>query len=420
MSIRLTIYHSLRHIYQDKSYSNIEVNHTIISENINGPDKALYTNVIYGVLQNDIYLDYCVRKYCEDRKLTMGVLVLLKMSYYQMYFMQRVPSYAIINDAVEIAKNELGIGVSKFVNAILRKMATNKIEVLESDFKDSKDYYATLYSIPSWLYKMIAKHYGDEVAFNLAKSSKLPPLIYCRVNSLKTSKEEVLKNSYFKDSDDKDCVIYTSSSIGGTSEFKKGYITVQDISAIKVARLLDPSENELVLDMCAAPGSKTTHLAALMNNTGHIIANDIYPNRVELIKDSLKRLGVENCECICEDGLKLATIYSKEHFDDILLDAPCSGFGVIRRKPDIAISSKQEDLDGLLTLQKDLLEVAYKLLKKQGKLVYSTCTVNKKENQNQIKELLNRHSDMQLISEEQIFPSKTSGDGFYMAKLIKR
>ena len=201
---------------------------------------------------------------------------------------------------------------------------------------------------------------------------------------------------------------------------KKGLISVQDESSQYVVEVLDPKANTKVLDMCAAPGSKTQYICELMENTGKVLALDIHPHRVEIMKKYLASLKLTNVTCICYDSTKL---HEKEKliesFDKVLLDAPCLGLGVVRRKPDILLDLKDEDLDEIVLLQQKLLDEAYLMLKEGGELVYSTCSINKKENDSQVTAFLSKHKDMRRVFEKQIFPDEYNSDGFYIAKMIK-
>ena len=195
-------------------------------------------------------------------------------------------------------------------------------------------------------------------------------------------------------------------------------MTIQDESSQCVARLLNPLPGEYVLDMCSAPGSKTTHLAALMENKGRIDAYDLHEHKIPLVKTQCDRLGVEIVNVKAYDSTRLVELYEKETFDKILLDGPCSGLGVLSRKPEIKYNDSSA-MDEIIVIQRNLLENAYDLLKRNGKMVYSTCTINKKENEKQIQAFIKRHPDMKVLEERTILPFEYHSDGFYMCLLKK-
>lgn len=421
MKVRKLIYDLLNDVYKNKAYANIALNLVIKENEIHSLDRAFLTNVFYGVLQNTLLLDYYIKKYTEGKKVDSKMKTLLKMSYYQMYFMDKIPDYAIINEAVEIAKSDLGIQASKFANAVLRSMQKTKLVVEKNDFISLDEYYSVLYSIPLWLFKMVSKHYGENVALNWAKKSKEIPAVALRYNKMKATQDKLLENSAFiKSMISSYGLIYKGNiPVKDTQEFKNGLVSIQDESGQLVAPFLEVKENQKILDMCAAPGSKTMHIAELTNDKCEIVAVDLYPHRLSLIKQSMMRLGIKNIKLLCHDSTKLSEKYPDNYFDRILLDAPCSGFGVIKRKPDIIIQAKQESLDGLIKLQRNLIDEAVKLLAESGILVYSTCTLNNKENEKQIEYLLNKHKNMHLLEQKLILPDVYDCDGFFMAKLIK-
>lgn len=421
MKVRKLIYDLLNDVYKNKAYANIALNLVIKENEIHSLDRAFLTNVFYGVLQNTLFLDYCVKEYTKGKKVDGNMKTLLKMSYYQMYFMDKIPDYAIINEAVEIAKSDLGIQASRFANAVLRSMQKSKILINKDDFSSLDEYYSVLYSIPLWLFKMVSKHYGKSVALSWAKKSKEIPMVSLRYNKMKTTQNELLKNDIFKKSliSDYGLIYKGNIPVKDTKEFKNGLLSIQDESGQLIAPFLEVKSNQKILDMCAAPGSKTMHIAELTNDKSELVAVDLYPHRLSLIKQSMIRLGIKNVKLLCHDSTKLSEKYSCNYFDRILLDAPCSGFGVIKRKPDIIIQAKQESLDGLIDLQRKLIDEAVKLLAESGILVYSTCTLNIKENEKQIEYLLDKHKNMHLLKQQIILPDEYDCDGFFMAKLVK-
>lgn len=419
MNVRLIALNALIDIINKKGYSNLVVNQTINKSNLSPQDRSLLTKIVYGTLQNYYLLEWEVNKYISN-KTNSKIKLLLLMSCYQLRFLDNVPSYAIINEAVSITKVIHCSWAAGFVNAVLRKLNDNPQGPKLDDFKAEFEYYSIKYSYPYWLIKMWVKHYGEEVTLKILQD-KREPNISLRVNTLKTTKENLLKNpSFIEGNLSPDALIYKGEEgLGTLQELKDGLVVVQDEASQMSALTLNPSKNTRVLDMCAAPGTKSTHLAQIMENTGEITAIDLHEHRVELIKESLIRLGVNSVKTLVYDSTKLEELYQNESFDYILLDAPCSGFGVAKRKPDILINTHQESLDEIINLQSKLLKVASNLLKKGGFMVYSTCTLNKKENELQIANLLKERKDIKLINEQTIYPFLYDSDGFYIARLEK-
>ena len=421
MQARKLAYSILNSVYKDKGFVNLLLNNALNESNLKPNDKGLVTNIVYGVLQNSMYLDYVIRHYCVDKKVDARMRTLLKCAFYQMYFMDKIPNYALVNETVEIAKNELGLQASKFANAVLNNAIRNPFTLKQSDFKDELSYLCMKYSHPEWLIRMIGKHYGMDKAMSYMKSNVTPPPLSLRVNTLKTSVEEMLKVPYFKKGNLSPVgLFYTGDEpIGNVKEFLEGLVTVQDESGQMVAEIMDPKENCIILDMCAAPGSKTFHMASKIQNKGKIVAIDLYEHRIQLLKNQIKRLGATSVIPVCYDSTKLLEKYQEESFDYVLLDAPCSGYGVVRRKPDLLVNIDQKDLDGILSLQKELIDVAVKLVKNQGTLVYSTCTLNKKENESQVEYLLNKYPNFKVVEQRVIFPDEFDSDGFFICKLVR-
>lgn len=400
----------------EQSYLNLTLNEYLDNSTLSRSDKDLTTRIVYGTIQNKIYLEYQLAPFIEGKKVKKKIRLILLMSLYQLIFLDKIPQYAIINEAVKLAKQKDNFA-GKFVNAILRNFVRSGIR--EIDKQDPLEKLSIETSHPLWLVKMLNKQYGYQIAKQICFDDNTPPKRMARVNTLKTSKEEILKDSNFisgKLADDS--VLYRSGNIGDTSYFKEGQLAIQDESSQLVAPLLDPQEDDLVLDMCCAPGGKTAHMAALMHNRGKIVAYDLFEHKIELVKANFKRLGVSNVELHEGDSMALKEQYSPETFDKILLDGPCSGLGVIKRKPEIRYHDSKL-LDSIMVIQSKLLDNAYYLLKKNGKMVYSTCTINKKENELMIQKFISKYPDMKIIEERTILPFEHDSDGFYMCKLEK-
>ena len=401
---------------KDGSYLNIALNHVFNHHDFSLKDKELITTIVYGTVQNELYLEAQLKPYIKGR-IKLYERVVLLMSLYQMIFLDKVPSYAVINEAVRIVKKKHGVAMSKVVNAILREFDRQGVREIECDDLEEKLSIET--SMPLWIVKMISKQYDEDIAKRYCLSSLKKPRLTARVNTLKSDVDAILQDEAFiRGNISPEAVFYKAGNIAHHPFYKEGKITIQDESSQLVASFLSPKKDSYVLDMCCAPGSKTTHLAAIMENTGHIDAFDLYEHKIKLVQNNLERLGVKNTNVRAYDAINLEEIYEKETFDYILLDAPCSGLGVVTRKPEIKYQDSSQ-MDGIIVLQKKLLRVAYRLLKPGGILVYSTCTINKKENQFQIKWLVGEYPNIKLEKEQLILPDDYESDGFYMCRMKK-
>ncbi len=415
MQVRKQAHRILMDVCMYNRYSNLALKEDI--NEFQQVDKALITNIVYGTLQNYRYVRYLWITFADTIP-PEDIQILIDMSVYQLVFMDRVPEYAIINDAVEISKIVYEGKFEKFVNAVLRNFVRNPRRAVEGG---EVDRFATRNSYPSWVINMWTKQYGKENMIKICETMNKAPIQCARVNTLKITKEEVMElDEMFTPAVlAKDALYYTKGSIAATPAFKKGYVTIQDESAQLVGELLDPQPGEAVLDMCAAPGSKTSHIGSLMKNRGTLVALDIHEHRVELIKRNARRMGIIMVNALAQDACDLEEVFEKDCFDRILLDGPCTGYGVIARKSDIKYHMKNNDMDSCMKIQADLLDSATKYLKVDGVLVYSTCTLNKKENEFQIEAFLERHKNFELVKEKTILPFEYNSDGFYMAKLVK-
>ena len=413
---RIHAYRILNQYFEDESFLNIALNEELKKSELKREDKDLCTTIVYGTIQNLLAIQYQLQPYIKGKRVKKKIKTLLYLSLYQLIYLDKIPEYAVINEAVNIAKKQ-GYQTSKFVNAVLRNFVRNERRSLEG--LDELERISIETSHPLWMVKMFNKQYGLEKTKKICLEDNTPPTRSGRVNTLKASKEELLKEGCFKEGTlSKDALLYNKGNLALTSYFKEGKVTIQDESSQLVARLLDPQKTDYVLDMCSAPGSKTTHLSALMENQGKIEAYDLYEHKVKLVEYNLRRLGVKNVHIQAGDSTKLKEVYSEKTFDRILLDAPCSGFGVLKRKPEIKYHDSSI-MDGLVSLQELLLENAYYLLKNDGTMVYSTCTINKKENELMIQKFIEKHPDMEVIKQRTILNYEYHTDGFFMCKMKK-
>jgi len=400
---------------REKSYLNLTLNDYFHRYSLSRENKDFITRIVYGTVQNQIYLEYMLQPFLKGKVKNFEKTLLL-MSLYQHYFLNSIPDYAIVNEAVNIAKKKKGLRTSQFINAVLKQVFQH-VSSLED--LNELERLSIETSHPLWMVKMLAKQYGIEETIKICHANNEVPYKTARVNTLKITQEELLKDDLFiKGKLSQDALYYRGGNIADTDYFKEGYVTIQDESSQLVARLLNPKEDEKVLDMCCAPGSKTSHLAALMNNKGCIEAYDLYEHKIPLVESQMQRLGVRIVNVHAYDSTRLTEIYADESFDKILLDAPCSGFGVLARKPEIKYHDSSA-MDEIIQIQEKLLENAYAILKNGGNMVYSTCTINKKENEKQIKAFLEKHPDMKKLEEQTILPYQYHSDGFYMCKMQK-
>ncbi len=407
----------LTNYYQNQSYLNITLNEALKNSDLQRSDKDLATRIVYGVVQNQMYIEYLLEPFIEGKKMKKKLRVNLYMAVYQMYFLDKVPMYAIINESVKLASS-FDQRAGKFINAILR--AVEKSEKRSLDNLDEVKKLSIETSHPVWLIKMLSKQYDFEIASKFCHHNNGMASRVARVNTLVTSKEELLKEECWSEGKlSEDALFYQAGNIAESDAYKNGEVTVQDESSQLVARFLNPQKNSNVLDMCCAPGSKTMHLSAIMENTGSIEAYDVFEHKIELTRKNMERMKVTNITLHVGDSTKLDTQYTEGTFDSILLDAPCSGLGVLKRKPEIKYHDSSV-MDTIIPLQQKLLENAYYLLKDNGKMVYSTCTINKKENEMMIASFIEKHPDMQVVEQKSIMPYDYDSDGFYMCRLEKR
>ncbi|EJG08817.1 16S rRNA m(5)C 967 methyltransferase [Fusobacterium vincentii ATCC 51190] len=414
------------------AYSNIALNETFKTLNINSKEKAFITEIFYGVIRNKKFLDYIIEKNTKEIKKE-WIRNLLRISIYQITFMDS-DNKGVVWEATELAKKKYGVPISKFINGTLRNYLRNKDSELKSLADEKK--YEVLYSIPKRFYNILEKQYGNENLKQAITSLKKVPYLSVRVNKLKYTEkefEEFLKEKDIQIIKKVDTVYYINSGlIINSEEFKTGKIIAQDASSYLAAKNLGVMPNKLVLDICAAPGGKTAVLAENMKNMGEIIAIDIHQHKIKLIDTNMKKLGIDIVKAIVMDARNVNKQGRK--FDKILVDVPCSGYGVMRKKPEILYSKNKENIEELAKLQLEILNSAADILKDGGELIYSTCTITDEENTNNIEKFLKEREEFKV--EKLYIPENVSGDydklggfcinykeeimdNFYIIKLVK-
>lgn len=348
--------------------------------NIDERDYNFIKEITTGVIRNRTYLDYVIKinSRVKIKRIHKIILSILEMAIYQMYFLDKVPDYSIVDESVNLAKIYGNRGSISFTNGILRSIS--KKDAPQVKIEDSIDNLTTFYSHPKFYTEYFYKNYGEEFTKKLLKANNEMPPFTIRVNTLKTSKSDLMNNLKELGFEIEETVydnalnILNPKGIIDTKYFDEGHFYVQDLGSILVASFLNPRENSSLLDLCAAPGGKTTHLAELMNNTGEIMACDKSQGKIKLIQENAKRLGVKNIETRVNDARVLNKDFI-DKFDYVLVDAPCSGTGLYRKKPDIKWNKDLEDIKSLAEIQLEILDKAKDYVKDGGELLYSTCSL---------------------------------------------
>lgn len=420
---------SLYEINIKQAYSNIVLD-KFINENrekLSNLDINFISELVYGVVTWKLTLEYIIQKYSKTKikKMSDWVKNILYLGSYQIIFLDKVPKSAAVNESVNLCKkyNFKSVGL---VNAILRKIEKSDYKEL-SNITNSITRISLKYSIPEWIVKKFCDEYGEEETANICQNLNLRPNISVRINRLK-GKMDLGEKGILEDFR----TITGTKNITKTKEYIEGNITIQDEAAGLSSFVLAPKEGEIVLDVCSAPGGKTTYLAELMHNKGKIVAWDIYEERLKQVEQNAKRLGIDIIQTEVHDATKLKEEYV-EKFDKILLDVPCLGLGVIRRKPDIKWNRQEEDIKEISDIQFNILKTCSKYLKKNGTLVYSTCSMLKEENDAIIEKFIKEENFETVNIEEQIpnefskittnnmvqFLPSQNHDGFFITMLKK-
>lgn len=418
MDVRKLALDAINSITQNGAYSNVVVNETLQKFEMPKEDRAFFTNLVYGTIQNLITINFYLEPYINGKKTKPWIKNLLAMSVYQLLFLE-TPEYAALNEAVELAKiKDKHIG--GFVNGVLRNFLRNGLRSFDS--LDDIEKLSVKYSMPLWLVSYLLKDYPYDIVEKILQESVITKKDGIRVNTLKTTMNEV------KEMLDAEGIKYTETdfvkdgllvdeSVIKTSMFVKGLITMQDLSSQKVAEIMNPTEGDIILDLCSAPGGKASHLAALVKNNGTIYACDIHPHKIRLMEKNFTKLGVTNCKTQLISALNIKDTVKEESFDQVLADVPCSGLGVIGHKVDLKYHITLKSIEEIKATQKEILNNTCNLVKKGGFYTYSTCTINSEENSLQIREFIEGHPNFEIVYEETILPFEHDSDGFYICKM---
>ena len=415
-----------------QEYSNIALDRALKKyPDLRDIDRRFISALYYGVLERRITLDAVIGKYSNrpSDKLSSELRQILRMGIYQILYMDTVPESAAVNESVALAKGLRNQGASGFVNALLRNFIRGGCKLPKSGVK-LKD-LSIEYSCPEWIVKSFIRDYGEETALSILKNSIGRAPMTARLNTCKSSLDEIISELA---SQGVSCKLIPEAeacaelsgcgSVESLSAYQKGMLHIQDLSCQICCRELDPKAGETVLDLCSAPGGKAFTIAELMGDSGTVLAYDLHPNRVRLIAAGAERLGLKSITAavnnakILNEKIPLA--------DKVLCDVPCSGLGVMRRKPEIKYRP-EEELSALPKTQLEILTTSSKYLKVGGELIYSTCTLRREENSDIVEKFLRENNDFESVKlkgftgyDITITPDRYGSDGFYIAKIRRK
>ncbi|MDF2668148.1 MAG: ribosomal small subunit methyltransferase [Paenibacillus sp.] len=433
----------LTRVEQEQAYSNLLLNQTLQKHSLDRSDAALATELVYGTIQRLNTLDYWLSGFVAKglAKLDPWVRSLLRMSLYQFVYLDRIPEHAVVNEAVNLAKRKGHSGIAGMVNGVLRSIIRQRSELTIPEGLSPAERIALTHSHPVWMVSSWIAQFGEETAERICSANNTVPNISVRVNVLRSSRDELLKalassGLTVRPSELAPAGIIAESggNMAFTSWYKEGLVSIQDESSMLVAEAVEPLSGMRVLDCCAAPGGKTAHLAELMADRGHIIAVDAHEHKRLLIEEQTQRLGLNCVQTLTTDARELPQRFAAASFDRVLLDAPCSGLGVIRRKPDLKWSKQQEEIQTVSRLQAELLNRVCSLVSPGGLLVYSTCTLASEENEQVVKTFLQAHPDFESealprtlahiqgaeLGMITILPCDYGSDGFFIARMRRK
>lgn len=417
MNTRELAVKTLYEIEYNGAFSNIAIKDALAKNELTRQEKDFFVGLVYGTLDKKLTLDYIIGKFSKVKlkKISKFILIILRIGIYQLKYMDSVPESAAVNESVKLARRYGHSASAGFVNGLLRTASKNEVTYPT----DKCEYLSVKYSFPMQMCEKWVSDFGFEFTQELMKAFEKPSSLILRANTLKITVEELAKMLNEKGIETEitdDGIKADGFDIASDELYKNGYYTVQDTAAMQSAKQLSPKEGETVIDMCAAPGGKTTHMAELMKNRGEIKAFDIYEHKIELIKKNAKRLGID----IIDAQVRDASIYYEElhgSADKILCDVPCTGTGIIGRKPDIK-HNRREDAD-ITALQRKILDNGAKYLKSGGELLYSTCSIEREENEGVVDAFLADNSGFEKIYEKTYYPHIDGCDGFYVCKIKK-
>lgn len=414
----ITTFEALNNIYGKEAYSNMAINDAL--KNHAGVNASFVRMFAKGVLRETFALDYIIDQLADKgvKSIKLRTLIVLRMGIYALRSLDSVPEYTAVDESVKLAK-KVSKGSDKFVNALLRKYVRDEKNIKNSDELEVK------YSCTRDLVELISEQFGGECE-KILDALNTPAKTSIRTNILKTSREELiemLKNEGIEsvpDENTKSGIICDGGDLISSKSYKAGLFSVQGLSSLTAIEKFNPNPNSNVLDMCAAPGGKTFAMAEIMQNTGKIVACDIHPHKLDVMKAAGSRLGITNVKTELLDGTEYNSDFENS-FDYVLADVPCSGLGVISSKPEIKLNYNKTETEQLIAIQKKILENAIKYTKNGGLIEYSTCTINMQENDAVINSIIKLQNSVQILENNLILPYNYTNGFFYciMKKCLK-
>ena len=417
MTTRELAVKTLYEITYNGAFSNIAVKDALAGREMSKQERDFFSRIVYGTLDKELTLDYMITQLSKIKlkKISKYILIILRTGLYQIKFMDSVPDSAAVNESVRLARRYGHSASAGYVNGLLRNAAKTQIPYPEDKVK----YLSVKYSFPEEMCEKWISDFGFDFTEKLMQAFEKPQPLILRPNSLKTNAGELCARLGTKGitAQARGGAVYADGfDVSSDSLYREGFYTVQDTAAMQSAVVLNPQPGETVIDMCAAPGGKTTQMAEMMQNKGKILAFDIYPHKVELIKKNAERLGITIISAQIGDASKLVKELCATA-DKILCDVPCSGTGIIGRKPDIKRS--RENKEPITELQRKILDNASKYLKRGGELLYSTCSIEKEENEGVTDSFIAENSGFEKINEKTFYPHIDGTDGFYICRIRK-
>ncbi|MGN1377383.1 MAG: 16S rRNA (cytosine(967)-C(5))-methyltransferase RsmB [Dorea sp.] len=416
-------------ITRDGEYSHIVLKNVLDQyQYLEKKERAFITRVVNGTLERMIEIDAVINQFSKVKvnKMKPVIRTILRLSVYQMLYMDSVPDSAVCNEAVKLAQKRGFVNLKGFVNGVLRNIGRNKDKIQYPDEKDTLAWLSMRYSLPEWILKEWLAVYDRETVERMAAEFLEEKPLTVRYNEKKISREDFLRRLEaegvnVQEDPQVSCAMYLSGydHLSALPSFREGLFQVQDLSSMQVALWADPRKDDYVIDVCAAPGGKALHIAELLDGTGHVEARDLSEYKTGLIRDNILRSGLANIEAVCRDAT-VNDADAKGKADIVIADLPCSGLGVLGKKPDLKYKMTEQIQKDLEKLQRRILSVVQTYVKPGGKLLYSTCTINRGENEENACWFQETFPEFRLVREKQMLPGNDAGDGFYIAMFQRK